>query len=81
MKKIIIYFLCFLLLGSMFLVTGCSKSFWGGAAAGAVGSGAAYEYSKKEQMEELEEDFEEGKIDKEEYLRRKEEIKEGSIIY
>jgi hypothetical protein len=60
---------------------GCSGRFWGGAAAGAVGTGAAYEYQKKKQMDRLEEDFEQGNITKEEYLRRKEEIQEGSLIY
>lgn len=72
---------CFFLLGSLICSTGCSKGFWGGAALGTVGTGAAYEYNKKQQMEELEEDFEEGNIDKEEYQKRKKEIQEGSIIY
>jgi hypothetical protein len=60
---------------------GCSKSFWGGAAVGAAGAGVAYEYSKKKQMDTLERDFEAGRIDKDEYLRRKKQIQEGSIIY
>jgi hypothetical protein len=60
---------------------GCNKWFWGGAAAGAAGTGAAYEYQKKEQMDKLDEQFERGEITAEEYLRRKKEIEEGSIIY
>ncbi|MCF8061014.1 MAG: hypothetical protein K9M82_00725 [Deltaproteobacteria bacterium] len=60
---------------------GCSKSFWGGAAVGAAGAGAAYELQKKKQMDRLEEDFEQGRISREEYLERKKEIQEGSIIY
>ncbi len=53
----------------------------GGAAIGAAGVGAAYEYQNKKQMDRLEEDFKAGNITKEEYLKRKEDIKSGSIIY
>jgi len=53
----------------------------GGAAVGAAGVGAAYEYQNKKQMDRLEEDFKAGNISKEEYLKRKEDIKSGSIIY
>jgi hypothetical protein len=67
------------LLTTIMLVGGCG--FWGGAAVGAAGAGAAYEYSNKEQLEELEEDYEEGNITREEYEARKEEIEEGSIVY
>lgn len=81
MKTFGIYVCCIFLLGALTCSTGCSKSFWGGAAVGAAGTGAAYEYSKKKQMDELEEDYEEGNIDKEEYEKRKKEIEEGSIIY
>jgi hypothetical protein len=76
---------CVTLLIIVFLLSmsqvGCSKSFWGGAAVGAAGAGAAYEYSNKKQLDELEEDFKAGRITREEYLRRKEDIKKGSIIY
>jgi hypothetical protein len=81
MKTFGTYVCCILLLGSLICSAGCSKSFWGGAAVGAAGAGAAYEYSKKKQMDELEEDYEEGNIDKDEYEQRKKEIEEGSIIY
>jgi hypothetical protein len=60
---------------------GCSKEMLGGAAVGAAGVGAAYEYQNKRQMDRLEEDFKAGNITKEEYLKRKEDIKSGSIIY
>lgn len=60
---------------------GCSKEIIGGAAVGAAGVGAAYEYQNKKQMDRLEEDFKAGNITKEEYLKRKEDIKSGSIIY
>jgi uncharacterized oligopeptide transporter (OPT) family protein len=62
-------------------VQGCSKEMIGGAAVGAAGVGAAYEYQNKKQMDRLEEDFKAGNISKEEYLKRKEDIKSGSIIY
>lgn len=62
-------------------IQGCSKEMIGGAAAGAAGVGAAYEYQNKKQMDRLEEDFKAGNITKEEYLKRKEDIKSGSIIY
>lgn len=62
-------------------IQGCSKEMIGGAAVGAAGVGAAYEYQNKKQMDRLEEDFKAGNITKEEYLKRKEDIKSGSIIY
>jgi len=61
--------------------TGCNKWFWGGAAAAGAAGAGAYEYSNKEALEDLEEDFEEGKISREEYERRKEEIEDRSVVY
>ncbi|HKL48620.1 MAG TPA: hypothetical protein VJ882_03100 [Desulfuromonadales bacterium] len=78
MKKI---WLTIGLILTMALFAGCSREFVGGAAVGAGGAGAAYEYQNKEALEQLEEDFEEGRIDKEEYLRRKKEIEEQSVVY
>lgn len=66
---------------SVLLTAGCSRSFWGGAAVGAGGAGAAYEYQNKQALDRLEEDLEAGRIDKEEYLRRKKEIQEKSVVY
>lgn len=63
------------------LSLGCSREFVGGAAVGAGGAGAAYEYQNKSALDELEEDFESGQISKEEYLRRKKEIEERSLVY
>ncbi|HZD39618.1 MAG TPA: hypothetical protein VE131_02785 [Terriglobales bacterium] len=60
---------------------GCSPQFWGGAAAGALGTGAGYEYNSKRQMDKLEEDYRSGRISREEYLDRKRQIEKGSIIY
>ena len=62
-------------------VAGCSGWFWGGAAAGAAGAGAYYEHENREELRRLEDDFEEGRISKDDYLRRKREIEERSIVY
>jgi osmotically-inducible protein OsmY len=65
----------------LFSLVGCSRQTLGGAAVGAAGAGAAYEYQAKRQMDRLEEDYEAGKITQEEYEARKREIERGSIIY
>jgi hypothetical protein len=80
-KRIVLSVLILLFLASGFSLSACSKSFWGGAAAGTVGTGAVYEYKTKQQMDRLEKDFEKGDISKDEYLKRKKEIEKGSIIY
>ncbi|HHO48235.1 MAG TPA: hypothetical protein ENN06_07255 [Desulfobacteraceae bacterium] len=79
MGKQIIVLILALLLGS--LTAGCSRDLVGGAVLGGAGVGAAYEYQNKRQMDRLEEDFKAGRIDREEYLKRKEQISKGSIIY
>lgn len=62
-------------------LAGCSRdAVIGGAAVGAA-AGGAYEYSNKEQLEDLRDDYEDGKISQEEYQRRKEEIENRSLIY
>jgi hypothetical protein len=48
----------------------------GGAAAGAGG----YEYNAHRQMQKVEEDYREGRIDKREYEIRKDQIRKGSIL-
>lgn len=53
----------------------------GGAAIGAGGAGAAYEYQNRKALEELEEDLAEGRISEREYLERKKEIEDRSIVY
>jgi len=58
---------------------GCE--FLGGAAVGAGATGAGYEYKSHEQLEDLDDDYEDGRISKKEYLERKKEIEEGSVIY
>ena len=67
-----------LLLGVTF-TGGCA--FLGGAAVGAAGAGAGYEYRTKQQLDRLKEDYEAGKMTREEYDTRKKEIEEGSLIY
>ncbi|MFA5119002.1 MAG: SHOCT domain-containing protein [Candidatus Omnitrophota bacterium] len=65
---------------SVTVLSGCG-SFWGGAAVGAVGVGAADVISAKSQMDKLDADYSAGRITKEEYEIRKDQIKKGSIIY
>ncbi|HWO41349.1 MAG TPA: hypothetical protein VNO43_06055 [Candidatus Eisenbacteria bacterium] len=68
----------FFLLVAM-IQSGCA--FLGGAATGALATGAGYEYNAKRQMDRLEEDRRAGRISREEYLDRKQQIERGSIIY
>ncbi|MEZ4601203.1 MAG: hypothetical protein R2940_15545 [Syntrophotaleaceae bacterium] len=63
------------------VTSGCSRSFVGGAAIGAGGAGAAYEYQNKKALDDLENDLEAGRINQDEYLRRKKEIQQRSLIY
>ena len=50
-------------------------------AAGAAVGGAAYEYSNKRAMDELERDYQAGRIERAEYERRKKEIEKRSVVY
>jgi len=61
--------------------TGCSKWFWGGAAAAGAAGAGAYEYSNREALEDLEDDYEDGRISREEYERRKDESEDRSVVY
>ncbi len=61
-------------------LTACSPAFWGGAAVGAVGTGAAYERRNRKAMDELERAFERGEISKEDYLKRKRELEKSSVV-
>jgi hypothetical protein len=58
---------------------GCE--FIGGAAVGAGAAGAGYEYQAHRQMQQLEEDYKNEKISREEYEDRKKQIEKGSLIY
>jgi hypothetical protein len=59
--------------------SGCQ--FLGGAATGALATGAGYEYNAKRQMDRLDEDLRAGRISREEYNDRKRQIEKGSLIY
>jgi hypothetical protein len=63
----------------VWLLSGCG-GFLGGAAIGGAGAAGAYEYQQREAMKELEEEFAQGRITRDEYLQRKEEISERSLI-
>jgi hypothetical protein len=52
---------------------------WFAVGAGAAGGG--YEYVNKQKLEDLDRELEEGTISREEYLRRKQEIESGSLVY
>ena len=75
-----------LLLGTLLLAaltSGCSSR-GGSAAGGALGGAAlgtgAYEFSAHRQMQQLEDDYKAGKINKQEYDIRKDQIKKGSLL-
>jgi hypothetical protein len=74
MKK---YFALFLLAG----MTQWGCEFVGGAAAGALATGAGYEINSNRQMDRLEDDFRRERISRREYEERKSQIERGSIIY
>lgn len=55
-----------------------------GGCAAAVGAGAAaggYEYHNKQDLDQLNRQYKEGKISKHDYLERKKEIEQGSVVY
>lgn len=59
---------------------GCSGQFWGGAAGGAVGAGAGYEYNVHKEMKRIDEALAAGSMTQEEYNIRKDQIERMSII-
>jgi len=62
-------------------VTQWGCEFLGGAATGALATGAGYEYQAHRQKERLEDDLRSGRISREEYRDRKQQIERGSLIY
>jgi hypothetical protein len=58
---------------------GCE--FVGGAAAGALATGAGYEVNNNRQMDRLEDDFRRERISRREYEERKRQIERGSVVY
>lgn len=61
-------------------VVGCSSKA-GNVAVGAGAAGAAYEYSNKRSVDQLEQDVKDGKISREEYDRRRKDIEDKSLVY
>ena len=59
--------------------SGCA--FLGGAATGALATGAGYEIQNRRQMDRLEDDFRNRRVSREEYESRKRQIESGSIVY
>ena len=59
--------------------SGCM--FLGGAALGALGTGAGYEINAHSKMDQLESDYKSERISRAEYLARKSQLEKGSIIY
>ncbi|HEX2227524.1 MAG TPA: hypothetical protein VHM64_10300 [Candidatus Binatia bacterium] len=66
---------------SLMLLGGCSPAFWGGAATGALGTGAGYEVRANRQMDRLDDDLRSGKINRREYEQRRQQIERGSVVY
>ena len=71
----------FVLLVMLVALTQAGCQFVGGAATGALATGAGYEIQAKRQMDRLEDDFKSRRISREEYENRKRQIESGSIIY
>jgi len=71
-------FPCISAIALVFALSACSTR---EVAVGAGVGGAAYEYSNKRAMDDLKEDYEKGRITREEYERRKEKIEKRSIVY
>ncbi len=68
-----------LLLAAVVTQSGCA--FLGGAATGALVTGAGYEIQAKRQMDQLDDDLRNERISRRVYEQRKEQIEKGSIIY
>jgi hypothetical protein len=66
------------LIASMFLVTGCQALVGGAVGAGATGGG--YELHMNNQKNRVQEDFDKGRITKEEYTIRMNQIQRDSFI-
>lgn len=74
MKKIILVILTAL------AISGCNPSFWGGTGAGAVGTGAGYEFNAKRQIDRLDKDLAAGKITQQEHDIRADQVKRDSLL-
>ena len=75
MKKLMLALAFLMVLGQ----SGCM--FLGGAAVGALGTSAGYEYNAHSKMNQLEDDYKAERISRKEYEARKSQIEKGSILY
>jgi len=75
MEKLMLVLVLMVALGQ----SGCA--FLGGAAVGALGTSAGYEYNAHSKMSQLEDDFKAERISRREYEARKSQIEKGSILY
>jgi hypothetical protein len=75
MKKIMLALAFLMVVGQ----SGCA--FLGGAAVGALGTSAGYEYNAHSKMNQLEDDYKAERISRKEYEARKSQIEKGSILY
>jgi len=75
MEKLMLVLVLMVALGQ----SGCA--FLGGAAVGALGTSAGYEYNAHSKMNQLEDDFKAERISRREYEARKSQIEKGSILY
>ena len=69
---------------ALFILTAVAQSgcaFLGGAATGALATGAGYEIQAKRQMDQLNDDLKHERISRNEYEARKKQIEGGSILY
>lgn len=75
MKNLMLVFVLMMAVGQ----SGCA--FLGGAVLGTLGTGAAYEYNARSEMDKLEADYKAERISRREYEARKSQIEKGSIVY
>jgi hypothetical protein len=68
-------------LAALTLLSGCSGAFWTGAGSGTAACGAAYELWARREMQRIEEDLEQGRVDQREYDIRKNQIERGSLFF
>jgi hypothetical protein len=71
----------YMTLAVLFALTQAGCAFMGGAATGALATGAGYEINAKRQMDKLENDYRNERISRKEYEQRKAQIERGSVLY
>jgi hypothetical protein len=73
------------LIGTLMLLglglAGCSPHFWGGAAVGALATGAGYELNSAREMDRVRDAYRDERIGRREYEARRRQIERGSILY